>query len=46
MAKIEELINQIADTKLRQDLAFEVSKLKSGKKFGLLFEEHIPQTCQ
>lgn len=43
MAAIEELIKQIADTRLRDQLAAEVARLKSQKKFGLVFEEHLPE---
>ena len=43
MAAIEDLIKQIADTRLRDQLAAEVARLKSQKKFGLVFEEHLPE---
>lgn len=43
MAAIEDLIKQIADTRLRDQLAVEVARLKSQKKFGLVFEEHLPE---
>ncbi len=46
MAKIEDLIKNIPDPQLRDDLAREVAKLKAGKKFGLVFEEHIPEQVQ
>jgi len=46
MAKIEDLIKQIPDTKLRAEVAREVAALKSTKKFGLVFEEHIPEQVQ
>jgi len=46
MAKIEDLISEIADARLRQEISREVSVLKKQKKFGLVFEEHIPETVQ
>jgi adenine-specific DNA-methyltransferase len=46
MAKIEDLIAEIHDTRLRDVIAREVAALKKQKKFGLVFEEHIPETVQ
>jgi len=46
MARIEDLINDISDTKLRQAIASEVAKLKAKKKFGLVFEQHLPEVVQ
>jgi len=43
MAKIEDLIDQVADKKLRSELAKEIKHIKRHKKFGLVFEEHIPE---
>src|SRR5258708_468042 len=43
MAKVEDLIKNIPDAKLRDEIAREVAKLKSEKKFGLVFEEHLPE---
>jgi len=43
MAAIEDLIRQIADARLRDQLATEVAKLKGQKKFGLVFEDHLPE---
>jgi adenine-specific DNA-methyltransferase len=43
MAKLEDLIRQIPDAKLRAEIAREAAVLKSTKKFGLVFEEHIPE---
>jgi adenine-specific DNA-methyltransferase len=43
MAAIEELIKHIADPRLRDALGVEVARLKSTKKFGLVFEEHLPE---
>ncbi len=44
MAKIEDLIDDIADPALRKRIAGEVRELKRTKRFGLVFEEHIPET--
>lgn len=44
MAKIEDLIDEIADPVLRERIAGEVRELKRTKRFGLVFEEHIPET--
>lgn len=43
MARLEDTINEIADVKLRERILNEVRKLKSDKKFGLVFEEHVPE---
>jgi len=43
MAAIEDLIKQIADPRLRDQLAAEVAKLKAKKTFGLVFEDHLPE---
>jgi adenine-specific DNA-methyltransferase len=46
MARIEDLIMDIADPRLRSQLADEVGKLKARKKFGLVFEEHLPEMVE
>lgn len=43
MAAINDLINQIQDPALRERLQKEVDKLAKQKKFGLVFEEHMPE---
>ena len=43
MAIIDELIAQIEDPTLRIRIASEVGKLAKKKKFGLVFEEHLPE---
>jgi adenine-specific DNA-methyltransferase len=43
VAKIEDLIRQISDEKLRDELTGEVRELKKHKRFGLVFEEHLPE---
>lgn len=44
MAAIDDLINQISDTDLRNRIKAEVDKINSQKKFGLVFEEHLPES--
>lgn len=46
MAKIEDLIAQIPVERLRKSIASEVKALKKSKKFGLVFEEHLPETAR
>jgi hypothetical protein len=43
VAKIEELVRQISDAKLRDEIAAEIRELKKRKRFGLVFEEHLPE---
>ncbi len=43
MAVLDELVNQIEDKTLRDRIAAEVNKLAKQKKFGLVFEEHLPE---
>jgi adenine-specific DNA-methyltransferase len=46
VAKLEDLIKEIADPAIRRQIQDEVARLKARKKFGLVFEEHIPETIQ
>ena|SRR5258708_38198546 len=46
MAKIEDLVEQISIESLRKTIASEVKILKKTKKFGLVFEEHLPETVR
>ncbi len=43
MARLEDLVEEIADPVLRSQVSEELSKLKAHKKFGLVFEEHVPE---
>lgn len=43
MAILQDLIKQIDDQSLRQRIMAEVNKLSKQKKFGLVFEEHLPE---
>lgn len=44
MAAINDLISQIKDETLRNRIQEEVSKMAKQKKFGLVFEEHMPES--
>ena len=44
MARIDDLITQITDKQLRQRLEAALSDMKRHQRFGLVFEEHIPET--
>ena len=43
MASLQDLIKKIDDQTLRQQILTEVNKLSEQKKFGLVFEEHLPE---
>lgn len=43
MAAINDLLRQITDPMLRERLTEEVTRISKNKKFGLVFEEHIPE---
>ena len=43
MAAINDLINQIQDAELRDRIQKEINKMAKQKKFGLVFEEHMPE---
>ena len=43
MAAIDTLLEQIADASLRERLRVEINRLTQNKKFGLVFEEHMPE---
>ena len=44
MAKLEQLLAAIEDSKLRAQLEKEVADLKSRASFGLVYERHLPET--
>ncbi len=46
MARLEDLIKEVADPVLRNQIAGEVSGLKARKRFGLVFEQHLPEVVQ
>jgi adenine-specific DNA-methyltransferase len=43
MARIDDLIAEIGDERVRRAVTAEVKKLREEKKFGLVFENHIPE---
>ncbi|WP_375104412.1 site-specific DNA-methyltransferase [Paenibacillus sp. RS8] len=43
MAHLEDVISEIQDPRLREKILSEVRKLKNEKKFGLVFEDHMPE---
>lgn len=44
MAEIDDLISQVGDDKLRGELARAAANLRANKKFGLVYERHLPET--
>lgn len=44
MGLVEDLVAKVQDEYLRGELQTAVAALKQGKRFGLVFEEHIPET--
>lgn len=43
MAAIDDLIAQVKNPELRDRLQLEVARMNKQKKFGLVFEEHLPE---
>jgi adenine-specific DNA-methyltransferase len=43
MAAVHELLRQVNDPALRERLEQEIDRLTANKKFGLVFEEHLPE---
>ena len=43
MSAIDDLIAQIEDRALRERLKIETARIAKEKKFGLVFEEHLPE---
>jgi len=43
MAKIDDLIKQVTDVQIRRDLAAAVGELRKKKRFGLVYENHLPE---
>lgn len=44
MARIDDLITQITDKNLRQKMESALADMKRRQRFGLVFEEHVPET--
>lgn len=43
MAAINDLVNQIENFELRERIQHEINRMNKQKKFGLVFEEHLPE---
>lgn len=43
MAAIDDLLNQITDATLRERIGAEIRKNEKTRKFGLVFEDHLPE---
>ena len=43
MAAIHDLLAQVQDEALKARLEQEINRLSKTKKFGLVFEEHLPE---
>ena len=46
MAAINDLISQIENQELRERILAELDKMNKQKKFGLVFEEHLPESVK
>lgn len=44
MARVDDLINQVKDQQVRRELQAALADLKKRQRFGLVYEEHIPET--
>jgi adenine-specific DNA-methyltransferase len=44
MSKIDDLLTHIADAGLRQQLQQAVDEMQARRQFGIVFEQHIPET--
>ena len=44
MARIDDLIEQLTDSRLREQLTAAIGELRRRQRFGLVFEQHIPET--
>ena len=43
MATIDQLLNKIQNPELKAKLQLEVNRLQKQKRFGLVFEDHLPE---
>ena len=44
MARLDDLIAQVTDARLRSELELALRQITEHQRFGLVFEEHIPET--
>ena len=45
MARVDDLVSQVGDRRLRAHLVEALKELRRKKKFGLVYEEHVPETA-
>ena len=45
MAKINDLVKQVGDARLRRELEAAVAELKNQTRFGLIYESHLPEAA-
>jgi adenine-specific DNA-methyltransferase len=44
MARLDDLVAQVADPSLRREMEAALGEMKRRQRFGLVFEQHIPET--
>jgi adenine-specific DNA-methyltransferase len=44
MARIDDLLNHVADAHLRKQLGTAVGEIRERRQFGIVYESHIPET--
>ena len=44
MSKIDDLLTHVSDTRVRQQLREAIDEIKARRQFGIVFEQHIPET--
>src|SRR5215210_4845495 len=44
MARLDDLVAQVADPSLKREMEAALREMKRRQRFGLVFEEHIPET--
>src|SRR4051794_30385897 len=44
MSKLDDLLTDVADTGLRQQLQEAIDEMNALRQFGIVFEQHIPET--
>lgn len=45
MARLEQLVEQVAEEQLRREIEGEIAALKERTSFGLVYERHLPETA-
>jgi len=44
MARLDDLVAQVSDQPLRREMEAALREMKRRQRFGLVFEQHIPET--